>query len=492
MNLCNIPTFTSVNKTYYDIYLSELQLSVICILSTYISRISCIFALLKRENENMKPQFLIGAVNSGSGKTVLAMGLLRLLKSRKLKVQPFKCGPNFMDVQLHALAGGTDSINLDAFMASRTRLQSIYNTYGEKSDVCITEGTAALFDGYKRMLGSSAELSQVLSIPVILVVNARSISYSVAPILFGFKNFNPSVHVAGVIFNQVSSSVHYSYLREACHDVGLQCLGYIPYDEKLRLPSGHTALTQPIKAELEEIIEKVAYYISQYVDVEKLLKLCTRIFPCPYTLPYTSDIEAGNEPLLAGSRIKIAVARDSAFNFIYKENLDHLYRDGNVQFFSPLYANELPKVDLIYLPGGYPELFARQLHRRKNFLQQLRNYVENGGKVWAEGGGMVLLAKSLTTREGGTAYEMSGVLPIECSMIDTKLQSGYRCARIGNTMLDGYEFRYFNVESTSCLHKIKVFSVKGVEMETPFYRYKNVIAGTTHWGWGRDGLLSLF
>ena len=229
----------------------------------------------------MKPQFLIGSVSSGGGKTLLAMGLLRLLKKRGVRVQSYKSGPSFMDAQLHFLAGGTDAVNLDAFLASRTRLQLLYNYYSEKSDVCIVEGSAALFDGYKRMSGSSAELAQVLSIPVVLVVNARSVSYSVAPILYGFKHFNPSVTIVGVIFNQVSSSLHYTYLKSACNDAGLQCLGYIPYDDSLQLPAVHTALTSGVKQDVEEMIEKVSGYMSKFVDVERLLKTTTRIFPCP-------------------------------------------------------------------------------------------------------------------------------------------------------------------------------------------------------------------
>ena len=440
----------------------------------------------------MKPQFLIGSVSSGGGKTLFAMGLLRLLRNRGLKVQSFKTGPNFMDVQLHSLAGGVDAINLDSFLASRTRLQSLYNQYSEKAEACLVEGSAALFDGYKRMHGSSAEMSQVLSIPVVLVVNARSASYSVAPILFGFKQFNPSVNIVGVVFNQVSSSQHYSYLKDACNDAGLQCLGYIPFDESLQLPARHTAITQSVRTDLEAVVEKVSMYISQHVDVDRLMKITTRIFPCPYTLPYTSDIDMESMPLPLGNKIRIAVARDAAFNFIYKENLDCLSQEGHIQFFSPLYSNELPEADLLYLPGGYPELFARQLHRRKAFLQQLRLFVERGGKVWAEGGGMVLLSRSLTVREGGSAYEMSGALPLECSMVDSRLNAGYRCTKIGNSLLNGHEFRFFGVNPVGDVSKIQVFNVKGIETETPFYRYKNVIAGCTHWEWARVGLSQLF
>lgn len=456
-------------------------------------RLIIVYLHHEKENiEDMKPQFLVGAVSSDSGKTLFVMGLLRLLRKRDLKVQSYKTGPNFMDAQLHALANGVESVNLDSFLSSRTRLQLLYNTYGEKADICITEGSAALFDGYKRLHGSNAELAQILSTPVVLIVNARSAAYSLAPILYGFKNFISSVHFVGVVFNQVSSPLHYSYLKDACNDAGLQCLGYIPYDETLRLPACHTSLTQTVKVELESVIEKVASYINEHVDVDRILKLSTRIFPCPYTLPYTSDIETEGPFIPTHRRLKIAIARDAAFNFIYKENLDCLSREGNVQFFSPLYSNELPDADFIYLPGGYPELFARQLHRRKSFLQQLKTYVERGGKVWAEGGGMILLSRSLTIREGGSSYEMSGALPIDCTMIDTKLQSGYRCTKIGSSLLNGHEFRYFRVALSGQLQTIPVFNIKGIETHSPMYRYKNVIAGCVHWEWGRLGLGNFF
>ena len=440
----------------------------------------------------MKPQFLIGSVSSGGGKTLFAMGLIRLLKNRGLKVQSFKTGPNFMDVQLHSLAGCSEALNLDSFLLSRTRIQSLYNLYGEKADACITEGSAALFDGYRRMNGSSAEYAQTLSVPVVLVVNARSASYSVAPILYGFKHFNQSVTIVGVVFNQVSSEKHFSYLKDACNDAGLQCLGYLPYDEDLQLPTCHTALTQSVKVSMEAVIDKVSTYIEQYVDVDRIIKISTRIFPCPYTLPYTSELDTESTPLFWEKKIRIAVARDAAFNFCYKENLDCLSNEGEVQFFSPLYSNELPEVDLIYLPGGYPELFARQLHRRKIFLAQLRAYVERGGKVWAEGGGMVLLTNSLTIREGGTAYEMSGVLPLDCSMVGSHLSSGYRSVKLGRNLLNGHEFRYYSVSGTGVASKFQVFNAKGFETDTPMYRYKNAIAGCTHWEWSRIGLTRLF
>lgn len=446
----------------------------------------------------MKPQFLIGGATSGSGKTVFALGLLRALKKRGIKVQPYKCGPGFMDTQLHSISSGTDSVNLDSWFAGRTHLQYVYNKYGEKAEVCMIEGNSALFDGYRRMQGSSAEMSQLVSVPVVLVVNARSAAYSVAPMLYGYKLFRPQVKIVGVVFTHVSSPTHYSYLKDACNDAGLNSLGYIPYDESLKLPQRHTALTQSVRSEIEEVAEKAASYVEQNIDIERILKMCTRIFPCEYTLPYTSDVEETCFQYEGKYKsLKIAVARDSAFNLIYKENIDRLSAIGNITYFSPLYSNNLPEADILYLPGGFPEMFARQLHRRKPLMKQLKDYAEKGGKIIAEGGGMVLLSRSLTVREGGSAYEMSGVLPFGCTMIDSHLHTGYRIIESSEISLRGHEFRFLSIDTDNgkLASGVKVCSVKntrGAEAETCIYRYKNVIAGFTHWYWGETDILRLW
>ena len=442
----------------------------------------------------MKPQFLIGGATSGSGKTVFALGLLRALRKRGIKVQPYKCGPGFMDTQLHAISAGVDSVNLDSWFAGRTHLQYVYNKYGEKSDVCMIEGNSALFDGYKRMQGSSAEMAQVVSVPVILVVNARSAAYSVAPMLYGYKLFRPQVKIVGVVFTHVSSLTHFSYLKDACNDAGLNCLGYIPFDESLKLPQRHTALTQSVRSEIEEVSEKAAMYVEQNIDLDRILKMCTRIFPCKYTLPYTSDVEETGINYAMHKSLKIAVARDSAFNFLYKENIDRLSAIGHVTYFSPLYSNNLPEADIIYIPGGFPEMFARQLHRRKTLMKQLKDYADKGGKIIAEGGGMVLLSRSLTVREGGSAYEMSGVLPFGCTMIDSHLHTGYRIIEMSDKSLRGHEFRFLSIDTEnsqlpSDIRIVPVMNTRGAEADSCIYRYRNVIAGFTHWYWGETDVL---
>lgn len=443
----------------------------------------------------MKPQILVSAVTAGSGKTLFTMGLLRALKNRGMKVQSYKCGPDFIDSQYLSIAADKESVNLDAWMSSSTHIQHIYNRYGEQADACIIEGSAALFDGYRRMQGSSAEIAGILNLPVILLVNARMAGYSVAPLLYGYKHFYSGVHIAGVIFNQVSSPAHYTYLREACSDTGLDCLGYLPVMEEVKLSSKHNAISLANRRTLAEQASIVASQIEKSIDINRMLNRCNRNFPCQYTLPYYSDAEDDMHafPL---RKMKIAIARDPAFNFTYRENITRLSQLGEIIHFSPLYGYELPEADLIYIPGGYPELFARQLHRRRKMMESLKEYAEAGGKILAECGGLVFLGRTLKSKENGTAYPMSNILPIDFSMPSVpKLVSGYRKMSYHDTEFRGYEFHYSTISQDDTPDTCRIASTtnqKGSENMASLYRYKNVIASYTHWYWGEKDLLKLW
>ena len=175
------------------------------------------------------------------------------------------------------------------------------------------------------------------------------------------------------------------------------------------------------------------------------------------------------------------------------ENIARLALNGKITYFSPVYGTELPEADFIYLPGGYPELFARQLHRRRKIMDALKAYAENGGRIFAECGGMVFLGRSLTVREGGTAYPMSGVLPLDFTAVSAKLISGYRKLIYNDVELKGNEFHYSNVATPdTSLVVAQATNLKGGEVELPLYRYKNVIASYGHWYWGDKNLFDLW
>ncbi len=230
--------------------------------------------------------FLIGATTSNSGKTTITMGLLRALSNRGLIVQPYKCGPDYIDTMFHKQASGRKSINLDTFMSSTCHIKELFELYSVGADIRIVEGVMGLYDGYDTWQGSSAEIAMLLDIPVILAINAKSVAYSVAPLIHGFHKFIPPktpqipspqpLNVAGVIFNQVASETHYQHLRKACEDGGVVCLGYLPHNPQLTVPSRHLGLTITEKENMESFINLAAQEAGKHINIDKLLELLQR------------------------------------------------------------------------------------------------------------------------------------------------------------------------------------------------------------------------
>ncbi|MCM1490633.1 MAG: cobyrinate a,c-diamide synthase [Muribaculum sp.] len=416
-----------------------------------------------------KSGFIIAATSSGCGKTTLSLGLMRELTRRGICVQPFKCGPDYIDTQFHRAATGTPSINLDTFMSSDIHVKDLFQRYSFGKDVAIVEGVMGMFDGYSRMRGSSAELSRLLSVPVILLINAASTAYSVAATIYGFKNFQPDINIAGVIFNRVSSESHYSFLKDACKDAGVECLGYIKKDNSLSTPSRHLGLTLTAKEEMNKFINSAADAVAEHVDIEKLLKL-TELQSLEFENPTTVTITPNKVA---------AVACDEAFNFIYPANLDRLHQLGyEIVQFSPIHDKWLPKADFVYLPGGYPELFEEEIAANDSMKNSVREYVERGGRLWAECGGMIYLSQEID------GFPMCGVLPIKCTMQDAKLSLGYRTICFGDKVLKGHEFHYSHVVNPDCMESVATQkNAKGTLVKTPVYRYKNAFASYTHLYW---------
>lgn len=430
----------------------------------------------------MKPQLLIGALHSGSGKTTFTMGILRALQRQGLQVQPFKCGPDYIDTRFHALAAGRESVNLDTWLASERHVRDLYARYGADADVCVVEGVMGLFDGYDRMAGSSAAIARLLDIPVVLVVGARSMAYTVAAQLHGMKTFLPGLRLAGVVFNQVSSENHFRFLAQACEDAGLRCFGWLPKVPDLEIPSRHLGLTLAAGQEMERWIDRAADLVTRCFDLPALLDaVCVAAAEAP----------AGSSA--ASGTLRIAVARDAAFNFTYRENLSRLSQLGQVRVFSPLAGDALPEADLVYLPGGYPELFAAELSSRRETMQQLRDYAESGGRILAECGGMIYLSRAIEGVEGGP-YPLCGVLPFSATMDGARLHLGYRrLVDAAGREWRGHEFHYSAVTAPDALPSVaQQYDARGGAVATPLYRYKNVIAGYTHLYWGETGVLNLW
>ena len=357
----------------------------------YFIQIICTFA-------GMKPAFLIAAPTSGSGKTTIARGLMALLTSKGMKVQPFKCGPDYIDTKFHASVCGRPSINVDTFMASPEHVRELFWHYGEDADVCIVEGMMGLFDGYDREKGSAYEIAKTLDIPIGLVVDAKSAAYSMAALLSGFIHFRQDVRFAGVIYNKVGSEKHFQMLQQVCDDLQIKCQGYLPKDASLEQGSRYLGLDFSEQPETQKLIT----LLEEYVDWQALMALFVR---SERTL---SPKRANSLSVTYGLNVLTAKNAES-FSFLYQETIDSF---SSVRFFDP--ETEVPSfegIDLLYLPGGYPEKHLEALVKNEACRKAIKDFAEQGGKVVAECGGMMYLCESIVTDEG--EYPMCGVLPYQ-------------------------------------------------------------------------------
>jgi cobyrinic acid a,c-diamide synthase len=433
----------------------------------------------------MKSQLIIAAPHSGAGKTTVTLGLLRALRRKGYNIQPFKCGPDFIDPIHHSTAAGRDSINLDRYMMSDTHIRHLYDHYSAHADVCITEGVMGLFDGSVKSVGSSADLAKRLGLPVILILNAKAMAYTVAPILYGLKRFDPDLHIAGVIFNFVETASHYRLLQEACEDVRVPALGYLPANKKLKIPSRHLGLDT---ADADVAIEAAADHIERHLDLDQLLA-ATRVDNDHAARPpkeNPSATETGH-PVTSGRRT-ILVARDAAFHFLYPENIRRLQQWGDIHYFSPLESPQLPVTpDLIYLPGGYPELYLSRLAGNVGLLDQLRAYSADGGRIIAECGGMMYLGRSIAD-ETGNAYPMTGILDIATGMRQKKLSLGYRTVLLPGGKAKGHEFHYsqFEGQGHDALIPREAYNAGGHRVDVPFFYTPRLMASYMHLYWGEE------
>ena len=409
---------------------------------------------------------------SGSGKTTVARGLMAAFRRKGHVVQPFKCGPDYIDTKFHEAVCGRPSVNLDTFMATPAHVRELYYKYSEGADVCIVEGMMGMFDGYDRDRGSSAEIAHVLGLPVVLVVNASSAAYSMAPLLQGFLHFRQDVRIAGVIFNQVGSQRHVAMLQQVCEDVGITCFGYLPRNKELEQGSRYLGLDYSQLPEdsmlvglLEENIEwQRLLSVTTGQDVISTEESAALVPPSSFLLP-------------RNQRLLVARNRE-AFSFVYQEMLD---RFASVRFFDP--ETEVPTfedVDLLYLPGGYPEKHLEALKANRDCRQAIRDYAERGGHIQAECGGMMYLCEDIVTDEG--SYPMCGVLPysITARLTDRRLSLGYRRFVLDGREYRGHEFHYTRFLGDTPPSVCQVYNAKGEPVDTPVFRYKNVLASYTH------------
>ncbi len=366
-------------------------------------------------------------------------------RRRGLKVCGFKVGPDFIDPGYHRQVCGAVSRNLDGWMLSREYNRKTFERCVPGFDLAVVEGVMGLFDGYdgRTEAGSTAEMAKWLGIPVVLVVDARSMARSAAALIYGFENFDQAHDFAGVVFNRVGSPTHLAYLKEAmAGNVQTPCLGGLPREPGLALPERHLGLVTNEENPLSpEYIERLADIVEKSINLETILAHLAEV--------------PGKEPVSIPSnnryRVRIGVARDEAFCFYYKDNLEILESFGaELVFFSPLRDKGLPeRISGLYLGGGYPELFARRLSENVFLREDIKGFSERGRAIYAECGGLMFLCRGIQDTEA-SFYPMADVYPFTVRMLSRLTSLGYREVRLSEPcplgsigqVIRGHEFHY--------------------------------------------------
>ncbi|WP_025322657.1 cobyrinate a,c-diamide synthase [Deferrisoma camini] len=430
----------------------------------------------------MRSAFVIAAPWSGSGKTTVTLAVLAALQRRGLRVQAFKVGPDYIDPAHHARITGRPSHNLDTWMIPRAVNRRLFHASAADADVAVVEGVMGLFDGVDgtRPEGSTAHLARTIRLPVVLVVDARSMARSAAALVQGFASFTPRVPITGVVWNRVGSPTHRRILDEALAAAGLPpALGALPPEPGLALPERHLGLVTPEDAALPPAWEdRLAAWIEDHLDLDRLLERTPP--PPPPRLPVPRR--------RAGTRT-VAVARDAAFCFYYDENLRLLERAGaRIVRFSPLAGDGVPPdADAVYLGGGYPEVHAERLAANQAFLDGLRGFHSQGRPIYAECGGFMVLCRSLETPRGGRV-PMAGIFPAEARMRSGRFHLGYRevvvqgVAGMDGLTARGHEFHYSELvappQGVETVYRVR--NARGEELGREGYRSGAALAGYIH------------
>ncbi|MEE6449294.1 cobyrinate a,c-diamide synthase [Gottfriedia acidiceleris] len=432
-------------------------------------------------------RLVIAGTGSGVGKTTLTIGLMSALRKKGYTVQGFKCGPDYIDPTYHTAVTGRTSRNIDSWMLNHEMVKEIVNRSSNGADISVIEGVMGFFDGKNPLTntGSTAEISLVTESPVILVVNCASMARSAAAIVKGFQTFLKEANIVGVIANRVGSERHFQIVKTAIEqECGIPVLGYLKRNEELSIPERHLGLIPSVeRGELNPFFDQLGDLVLETVDIDSIYDLAQ----APLLKIKESQFKRAEQSI-----VKIAIARDAAFNFYYQENLDMLAASGaELIEFSPLKGECLPEqVDGLYIGGGFPEEFAEELTKQTEVKNSIRTAIEKGLPTLAECGGFMYLTESLETTDE-TSYKMVGIIPGKVKM-QTKLAAlGYReitaveenFLLAGNLSARGHEFHYSTFHSRTVFEP--AYQTKGMRgFKQEGYRKGNLIAGYTHFHFG--------
>lgn len=395
----------------------------------------------------MRYGFVIGAIQSGAGKTTVSLGLMALLRNRYgLTVQAFKVGPDFIDPGLHHEVTGRVSWNLDRWMCPDEYLCSLFQEKTKDADVAVVEGVMGLFDGDR---SSTAQTAKLLGLPVVVVLDVRSMAQSAAAIIKGIEELDKELAVAGVIINNAGSPRHGEMVTEALHThCKARVMGIIARNGDISLPQRHLGLfTREDEVIDAGFVQKLCTTLESGLKMDAFLE--------SVRLKQEGNALATPPVSLTRPTVRLAVARDKAFCFYYEDNLELLRQAGaQTVFFSPLTDGALPDgTDGLYLGGGYPELYARALSANTSMRDSIGRFVRCGGVTYGECGGFMYLTQGITDRDG-LFFPLVGIYPVTSIMSGKRVQLGYREAVLAResplgsagARVSGHEFHYSSIE----------------------------------------------
>lgn len=399
------------------------------------------------------PRLLVAGLSGGSGKTIVTLGLLLLLRRAGLDVRAFKKGPDYIDPSWLAWASAHPARNLDAYLMGAEAVRASFVRHSIPDGVNVIEGNRGLFDGLDAEgTYSSANLAEILAAPIVLVLDATKMTRTAAALVLGCQKLDPRASIRGVVLNQVNGQRHEHILREAIESVcSIPVIGALPRLQENPLPERHLGLVPPAEHQTMSSVQRnLIEWMEHRLDLDALLTIA-RSAP-----PLAAHVDE-RAPLPDANGLKVGYLRDSAFTFYYPENLEELERAGaELAPISALDATALPTgLHALYIGGGFPEMHAHALSSNTSFLESLRLACAIGLPVYAECGGLMLLARSLTWR--GVHYPMANVLPIDVEAFATPQGHGYCELRVDapnpffpqGAVLRGHEFHYSRIVSCS-------------------------------------------
>ena len=425
------------------------------------------------------PRLVISGSTSGVGKTSITCAIIYGLTKRGHTIQPFKVGPDYIDPSYLSSISNNETKNLDVWLMGKNELVKSFGN-SSTSDISIVEGVMGYYDGFggKTNHASTHHVATLLKSPVILVLDASKTSRSIAATALGFTKFHRNSRISGIILNKIGSKKHEILCRSALENLKIPIIGVVPKNIANILESRHLGLIPVVEQkQLQRKIKQVSQQISDYLDFEKLVKICKNVEHIPKT-----KLQKFKKP-----NISIAVALDSSFNFYYHDNIQALRREGaKIKFFSPISDKKIPKCDSVYIGGGFPEILGKKLSQNHSMKKSIKQAAENGIPVYAECGGLMYLTKSI--KHNNQKYKMVGLFDAETQMTK-KMTLNYTQGRITSNCLissprnfNAHEFHYSKItnlpKDAKFLYDLKIG--EGISSKKDGFSEYNIVASYCH------------